>query len=184
LFDTDPFAAGHDAWHGSVSRSNPRLNAFIGRTALTLHAWFDFDHLARIHRQHHAHYGIPGQDPDMHPRTQGMFSWFIALAFDYATPMQVLYLAAELIVLHLVVQVPVANLLMFLILPMALSTFRLFYFLIFIPHKTEEGLPLRAIRSFTGHWVVATLLCFNAVYHDEHHRAAYLPWFALPRAVR
>lgn len=168
----------HDAWHRSLAPRHPALNDALGQLALLLHGFFSYPKLKRIHLNHHAHHGDLARDPDAAPSQRaGFWRWFASLALVYATPHQVLCLAASLVACACVLGVPPLHLFFFSIIPLAASVLRLFVFLTYLPHRV--GTDRDTIRTFTGPKWAAFVLGFNAVYHAQHHWWPHLPWWRL-----
>lgn len=173
--------AAHDAWHRSLTPGWPGVNDALGRVALLLHGYFDFQKLKRIHLAHHVHHNNPDKDPDMPPGPTAMrfVRWFINMGMLYSTPQQALCYAAHIIVCRCVFSVPPLHVLLFIIVPFAASVLRLFVFLTYLPHTVEPCGPTDAITTFVGPKWVALALGFNAVYHAQHHCWPHLPWWRL-----
>ena len=80
-----------------------------------------------------------------------------------------------------------ANALLFWGVPAILSSFQLFYFGTYLPHRHEEvsqaGFKDRHnARTNDYPWLVSLLTCFHFGYHHEHHARPNLPWWRLPSA--
>jgi hypothetical protein len=55
---------------------NRKLNDWLGRIAITLYAYFDYDMLHKKHWEHHNFTGQPGKDPDFHKGNKNLLVWF------------------------------------------------------------------------------------------------------------
>jgi beta-carotene ketolase (CrtW type) len=182
---TGLFITAHDAMHGSVVPANRRVNDLIGTLAVRLYALFSFEKLHGRHWEHHDHPGEPGADPDFHDgEHRGFFRWYANFLMHYVTVFQIVGMAIVFNVLHHLVGVALPNLLLFWVAPALLSTFQLFYFGTFLPHREphEPGNAHHArSNDFTPFWSFIT--CYHFGYHLEHHEYPGVPWWHLP-AVR
>jgi len=82
--------------------------------------------------------------------------------------------------------VPLTNLLLFWVAPALLSTFQLFYFGTYLPHRLPAAgydNMHRAVSSNYPVWL-SLLTCFHFGYHLEHHVQPVVPWWRLPRLHR
>jgi len=181
---TGLFITAHDAMHGTVAPKHPRLNRWIGRTVTTLYALFSFDMLLRKHREHHRH-PASGDDPDFHDgEHRGLLRWYLHFFFTYVTWKQILGMAVIYNVLLHLVGVGNLNLILFWALPAIMSTFQLFYFGTYLPHREPPGgyeEPHRA-RSNDYSIPLSFLTCYHFGYHYEHHAWPYVAWWKLPSA--
>ena len=77
------------------------------------------------------------------------------------------------------------NVLVFCILPLLLSSFQLFVFGTYLPHRRQrEEASNRLPDSLDFPLWLSLLTCFHFGYHREHHQNPRLAWFELPRARR
>lgn len=178
---TGLFITAHDSMHGSVSR-NRRVNRIIGVIALRLFAAFSFSRMFRMHMRHHQAPGTE-DDPDYAPGSRHFILWFFRFFLRYVTIVQLLFMAAAFTLLNRAAGISEARLLVFWVLPAFLSTFQLFYFGTYSPHRlphTEEMLPHRARSQRKSHlW--AMISCYFFGYHYEHHEYPRVPWWQLYR---
>jgi beta-carotene ketolase (CrtW type) len=180
---TGLFITAHDAMHGLVSK-NKALNNFVGRVVLFFFAFNNFDKLNRAHQEHHKHPGTE-HDPDFHQTKQGssakFWPWYGNFLSQYVSWVQILGMAVTFNLLKLAI--PVENLLIFWISPSIASTFQLFYFGTYRPHRGVHAAddPHRA-RSQSPNHILAFVTCYFFGYHAEHHAMPYLPWFRLAAA--
>jgi beta-carotene ketolase (CrtW type) len=176
------FIVAHDAMHGSLAPGRPRTNLWAGRIALALYAGFSFDRLRPKHFEHHKSPGTAG-DPDFsvdHP--SAFWPWYWAFFRQYFGWRELATLTLMVAAYTLLLGAPYPNLLLFWALPAILSSFQLFLFGTFLPHRsaeTEFGDRHRA-RSNEYGWVASLLTCFHFGYHHEHHRSPSTPWWRLP----
>jgi beta-carotene ketolase (CrtW type) len=173
---TGVFITAHDAMHGLVS-PNRRLNAWIGRVCTTLFAFNFYDNLNRKHHLHHRFAGTD-QDPDYHGGN--FWVWYFNFARQYVNIWQILLMAVTYNVLK--IWLPYEKLIVYWMLPSVLSTFQLFYFGTYLPHRGEHA-PDNVHRSrsqaLNHGW--AFLSCYFFGYHYEHHNSPGTPWWLLPR---
>lgn len=178
---TGVFITAHDAIHGVVAPGNKRLNHAIGTVATLMFAYNSYKKLSRGHHEHHKH-AATDHDPDYHRGNANFVLWFLNFAFSYVSIWQILAMATTYNILKL--WFPMENLIVFWMVPVILSTFQLFIFGTYLPHRGEhsrEVAPHNA-RSQAPNHVLAFLSCYFFGYHFEHHAYPYLPWWQLPRA--
>jgi beta-carotene ketolase (CrtW type) len=78
------------------------------------------------------------------------------------------------------------NILLFFAVPGLLSSFQLFYFGTFLPHRhlRQPGAAIFAdqhrARSNQYGYLASLLTCFHFGYHHEHHDHPREPWWRLP----
>ena len=172
---TGLFITAHDAMHGTAAPGKPRLNAAIGHVAAALFALNSYARLLPAHHRHHAHAGTP-QDPDYHP--PGFLPWYWRFVKQYLTWWQFVGMAVLFNVAAL--WVPKANLILFYVLPAVLSTFQLFYFGTYVPHRGEHAPENRhKARSQARNHAWAFVSCYFFGYHLEHHQYPATPWYRL-----
>ncbi|MBD3165405.1 beta-carotene ketolase [bacterium] len=185
---TGLFITAHDAMHGAVHRRNRRVNDLFGWTAVILYALFDYRKMMSKHWEHHKHPGTQG-DPDFHDGSRtGFFAWYVSFLRSYISIPQIIGMAVVFNILHHFAGVTVPNLLFFWAGPAILSTFQLFYFGTFLPHRDIEGghdNPHHSTSNdYSPFWSFVS--CYHFGYHLEHHEYPYVPWWLLPtvRAAR
>jgi beta-carotene/zeaxanthin 4-ketolase len=184
FIQTGLFIVAHDAIHGAVLPSNRRLNHWIGRLAVTLYAFLSYQKLSLNHWQHHQH---PGQasDPDFHDGIHSnICAWYLKFMKGYLDARQglVLFLGMGITVLTLYTgfHVPVANLFLFWVLPIALSSMQLFFFGTYLPHRSGNTEDPHHATSSNYSLLWSFLTCYHFGYHWEHHEYPSLPWYRLP----
>jgi len=182
---TGLFITAHDAMHGLVVPRNRKVNDRIGSLAVRLYALFSYRNLLAKHWQHHRHPASP-QDPDFHDGAHdGFIRWYLRFITHYLTWKQLAGMALLFNALVYIAGIPWRNLALFWAAPAILSTFQLFYFGTFLPHR-EGPEPYRdAHRARSNNYPVfwSFLTCYHFGYHWEHHEFPNVAWWHLP-AVR
>ncbi|CCH01524.1 Beta-carotene ketolase [Fibrella aestuarina BUZ 2] len=176
---TGMFITAHDAIHGVVAPTNRRLNDAIGWVATTLFAFNNYAKLTKGHHLHHKH-AATDHDPDFHRGNANILLWFLAFARSYVTIWQVLLMALTYNVLK--IWFPMENLILYWMVPAILSTFQLFFFGTYLPHRGDHENPPHNARSQSLNHVWAFVSCYFFGYHFEHHDQPYLPWWKLAAA--
>jgi beta-carotene/zeaxanthin 4-ketolase len=181
FIQTGLFIVAHDAIHGSVCPSNHHLNDAIGKFAVTLYALLDYQKLAINHWQHHRQPGQAG-DPDFH--NCNPLIWYLKFMKGYLNIRQIIIqfvgLGTIFSTLHFGVHIPVANLFLFWILPIFLSTIQLFFFGTYLPHRSSNAENSHRATSSNYSLLWSFLTCYHFGYHWEHHEYPWLPWYELP----
>lgn len=187
FIQTGLFIVAHDAIHGSVFPNNRRFNDSIGRLAVTLYAFLDYQKLTINHWQHHRH---PGQaeDPDFYDDFDGnILVWYLKFMQGYVNLKQIVIqffgLGIAFIVLFFGLHIPLLNLFLFWVMPIFLSTMQLFFFGTYLPHRPGNMVNRHRATSSYYHPIVSFFTCYHFGYHWEHHEYPSLPWYSLP-AVR
>ncbi len=178
------FIVAHDAMHGTLAPTRPRLADALGRVALALYAGFSYDRLRPAHHDHHRHPGT-ALDPDFdaaHPTR--FWPWYLHFVRRYFGLAQLAALAAFFWI-AVALGVPIPNLVAFWALPAILSSLQLFRWGTYLPHRHEAAPFADAHRARSDRrGAVATLAtCFHFGLHHEHHLRPDVPWWRLP-AVR
>ncbi len=172
---TGLFITAHDAMHGVVCRGNPTLNHLIGRICASLFLFNNYQKMKPKHYAHHKHVGTE-EDPDYHRGNANFFAWYLDFLKEYISWKQILLAAITFNVLKWIV--PEVNVILFWILPSVLSTFQLFYFGTFIPHKGQHENRHHSRSQHKNHlW--AFISCYFFGYHFEHHDSPMTPWWML-----
>lgn len=172
---TGLFITAHDAMHGSITK-NRSLNNFIGWISSILFAFNFYDRLLIKHHQHHR-FVASEHDPDYH-KSGRFWLWYWNFIKKYTTLKQLALMTISLQLLRFVF--PLENLLLFWILPGILSTFQLFYFGTYLPHKDgDKKQNKHKSNSLKKNHLLAFLSCYFFGYHYEHHDAPGVPWWRL-----
>ncbi|MFY9153136.1 MAG: fatty acid desaturase [Prolixibacteraceae bacterium] len=174
---TGLFITAHDSMHGQVSE-NKFVNAWIGRLCTWFFAPLSY---AQLNRKHKLHHQFPGEadDPDFCTASQNFWRWWFSFLNNYISWMQIILMAVAFNILQN--WVSQLNLFFFWVLPSVLSTFQLFYFGTYRPHRlphSESMMPHRSRTQKDSHlW--AMLSCYFFGYHFEHHESPRTPWWKL-----
>ncbi len=185
LLYTGLFITAHDAMHGQVLPKNRKINDFIGTIAVRLYAFFSYKNLLSKHWEHHKQPATQ-DDPDFHDgRHGGFFRWYLHFMANYLSWQQIIGMAIMFNVMRYLLHISTMNLILFWIIPAFVSTFQLFYFGTFLPHRElDEGYKdhhRARSNNYSVFW--SFLSCYHFGYHWEHHEYPYIPWWQLP-AIR
>ncbi|PWD99252.1 fatty acid desaturase [Marinilabilia rubra] len=175
---TGLFITGHDGMHGTIKPHSPVINKVFGTAASFLYAGLSFTKLKKNHQKHHNHPGTP-EDPDYCERSQNFFVWYFTFMWRYLTIWQILVMAVLFNVLG--VWFSESRLILLWIVPAFLSTFQMFYFGVYAPHKQphlNQMMPYRS-RTMNKNHIWAFLSCWFFGYHYEHHQSPWTPWWKL-----
>ncbi|NJM97974.1 MAG: beta-carotene ketolase [Phormidesmis sp. RL_2_1] len=184
---TGLFILSHDAMHGSLVPAYPKANKWIGQFILGLYSFLSFKRMQNKHHQHHRTPAQPG-DPDFHPGS--FWAWYFGFMRTYVKGDQgwIIFwgMSALFYPLVFIFHLPVTNVVLFWLLPQGLSSWQLFYFGTYRPHRCPTNghtNPHRANSSKASlFW--SFLSCYHFDYHWEHHQYPHLPWYKLPSARR
>ena len=179
---TGLFITAHDAMHGAVCPTHPRVNSFIGTMALLLYSLLPYRKLLKAHYQHH-HYPATSLDPDFHDNSsRNVFLWYLRFVRRHGSGWSVLGLVALYFLAHTLFQISSENLFLFWIIPSLLSSFQLFYFGTFLPHREPLGGYTNPSRTQTikRPFLWSLISCYHFGYHYEHHQHPTTPWWLLP----
>ncbi len=180
---TGLFITGHDGMHGTIWPGHKTTNQTIGTIATFFYAGLSFKKLKVNHNKHHQMPGTPG-DPDYCERSQNFFVWYFTFMWRYITLWQLIIMAGLFNVL--LIWFHEGQLLILWIVPAFLSTFQMFYFGVYAPHRqphSEEMMPYRSRTQKRNH-VWAFLSCYFFGYHYEHHASPATPWWRLYASKR
>jgi beta-carotene ketolase (CrtW type) len=170
---TGLFITAHDGMHGTILPGNKKVNFVIGQICTILYAVFPFSKLKNKHFEHHD-FVHTHDDPDYYDGN--FFSWYISFIRQYISWWQILIMAIIFNVLK--IYIPQQNLLLFWVLPSLMSTFQLFYFGTYLPHKGEHNNVYHSKSQSKNHFF-AFLSCYFFGYHYEHHHSPATPWWLL-----
>lgn len=180
---TGMFITTHDAMHGLVSKVK-FINDAIGTICISLFAWFDYGKLLKAHWAHHMFTGKVNQDPDFHSGNSKVGAWYFHFMFHYMTFTQLFKIHCYCNALYFVFGVPWENIILFQALAPIMSSFRLFYFGTYLPHrpiKSNGESDWTMSRSTTHPTWLSFWECYHFGKHYEHHRFPFVPWFLLPK---
>ena len=178
------FIVSHDAMHGSLVPGAPRINSFVGSALLFLYAGFSFDRLRNAHFAHHRRAGT-AHDPDFDAENpRALLPWYGTFLRRYFGIGSAIYIGSIVVLLTFGLGVPYEKMLLFYALPSIASSFQLFYFGTYRPHRhgDEPFEDRHRARSDEFGTLASFLTCFHFGYHLEHHHHPHLPWWALPMA--
>jgi beta-carotene ketolase (CrtW type) len=174
---TGLFITAHDSMHGSLSK-NKKLNKLFGQLSTFLFACMQYSRLIKNHLRHHKQPGTE-DDPDFSYVSQNFFLWWGLFLWRYSTILQIVLMAVIFNILK--IWFNEINILMFWVLPAFLSTFQLFFFGTYLPHKKphlQDMLPHNA-RSQKRNHLLVMMSCYFFGYHFEHHENPHIPWWQL-----
>lgn len=182
------FIAAHDAMHGSLAPGRPWLNSAIGGFLLAFYAGFGWRRMRDAHWEHHKHPGTD-KDPDFDAENpQAFLRWYTTFFTRYFAWPSIAYIATIVSIYWLALGVPVENLVLLYAAPAIGSSFQLFYFGTYRPHRhmgAQDNGPAFADRHNARTDDFSTLAslfsCFHFGYHHEHHLSPQTPWWALPK---
>lgn len=183
---TGLFITAHDAMHGAVAPSSPKLNNAIGSFALIAYALFSYKKMVRTHWLHHQHPASEG-DPDYHNgKFKNFFAWYAYFMFRYWSWTRIIGLAAIYNLISFGLHVPEANLNWFWVFPSIASSVQLFFFGTYLPHREPAEGYRNEFRSQSSDWSTfwSFITCYHFGYHEEHHENPNVPWWKLPEAHR
>jgi len=173
---TGLFITAHDGMHHSIS-DNVRLNDFISGICTMLYAVFSFKTLKEEHTMHHNNVSSK-EDPDFY--TGGFFKWYYQFFIHYFSVKQFIIMALIFNGAHYIFGVSQPAMILFWIVPSLLSTFQLFYFGTYAPHKNPEEIQNEhKTRTQSKNHFIGFITCYFFGYHLEHHSKPYVPWWLL-----
>ena len=183
---TGLFIIIHEAIHGVIS-PNRRINDSIGYVTSRLYALQDYQLLAKNHHLHHRHPATE-KDPDFDiSNPNNPLLWYGNFMKRYQEGKQgwVLFWGMTVIFwTSIYLHISAVSLIVFWVLPILISSWQLFIFGIFLPHrqqKSNNGDRHRAkSTNYSVFWSFVT--CYHFGYHWEHHQYPHLPWYRLPKA--
>ncbi|PSR18230.1 beta-carotene ketolase [filamentous cyanobacterium CCP3] len=188
FFHTGLFIVTHEAIHHNISSSR-KFNDAFGHIGSWFYALLFYEPLARNHHLHHR-FPATERDPDHHGKqAKGFWAWYAKFMSTYQADGQVwISLTGFTVIFGILItcQVSIANILLFWVLPMVLSSFQLFTFGIYLPHRRSEKTPdnRHCARNIHASAFWSFISCYHFGYHLEHHLHPHLPWYQLPQAYR
>lgn len=176
-FYTGLFITSHDAMHGSISK-NKTVNRYIGTVGASLFAGLSYKKLLKNHFAHHHHPGDE-HDPDFSETSQNFFIWWFVFLKRYLSIIQLVIMAVMFNLLK--IWFDEFSIWFFWVLPAILSTFQLFYFGTFLPHRRPHADKMKPhnARTQKANHLWAMLSCYFFGYHYEHHENPHIPWWKL-----
>ncbi len=179
---TGLFITAHDAMHGSVCQARSRVNNTVGVVAVRLYALFSY---RKLLEKHWAHHRAPASDtdPDFHDgERSGFLTWYLRFMKEYLSWKQIVGMAIVFQIMEYVLGIPTLNLVLFWVSPALLSTFQLFYFGTYLPHRTPESGYDNSHRARSNAYLTfwSFITCYHFGYHWEHHEYPSVPWWNLP----
>jgi len=174
---TGLFITGHDAMHGTVSRVK-WLNNGLGFVITLLYAGLWYPTLVKKHHLHHKHSGTT-DDPDYSAANQNFLYWWFSFMKQYLTWWQFIIMAV-LFNIGLIF-FDELQLIVLWIVPAMASTFQLFYFGTYLPHRLphNHNMDPHNARSLKRNHLWAMISCYFFGYHYEHHASPHTPWWKL-----
>ena len=139
------------------------------------------------HLQHH-HSPASESDPDFHDskgQADNAFIWYICFMQGYWSWWRFVGLIVTAVSVHIFFKINYTNLILFWAVPTLLSSFQLFYFGTFLPHrKPIDGYQdSYRTQSIYRPFLWSFLTCYHFGYHKEHHIYPDIPWWKLPAMV-
>lgn len=182
FLNTGLFITAHEAMHGLVCPHNLKLNRCFGILAIFLYGLFSYPKLLRKHWLHHR-YPATIKDPDFHDgKHTHCLAWYIHFLKGYWHWGQFSSCVVLISLIGYVGDFELINLILFWVLPLILSSWQLFYFGTFLPHRQ----PLEGYHNFhranssNFSVILSFFTCYHFGYHQEHHEHPDLPWWQLP----
>ena len=166
---TGLFIVVHDSIHGVVCQ-NKQINNVIGHLTSGMYAMMSYKLLAKNHRTHHQ-YPASDRDPDFcqtHPHN--FWLWYGSFMKDYQEGKQfwILFWGMTVVFYSLIFfQVAIANIFLFWIFTIIISSLQLFTFGIYLPHRpSAEGYSDRhRTRSNNYSSFISFITCYHFGYH-------------------
>ena len=171
---TGLFITTHEAIHGVISKYW-QINNFIGYTTSFLYALLPYKVLAENHRLHHR-YPATEKDPDFYPSDSNNFLlWYVSFMKEYQKGRQAWVLLIGMTVIFgtlIYLRIPLLNIFLFWVIPILISSWQLFVFGIWFPHRqTEVGYSDRHRANSNNYSVFWSFItCYHFGYHWEHHQ--------------
>lgn len=188
-FQTGLFITAHDAMHGRLLPGASTINHRLGAWFLGLYAGLPYRSCLRKHHSHHRFSGSR-QDPDFcGDASIGVWGWYLAFMAGYLSQGQMIRLLGLWLGLAVIATADHAtgwcNVLLVCAAPLLLSSWQLFVFGTYLPHRIQQQAGDPQAPASIDHPVWLSLLtCFHFGYHREHHEKPHLAWFELPAEHR
>ncbi len=177
-FFTGLFITAHDSMHGTVSKRK-RINSGIGELVTFLYAGLSYQKLKKKHILHHKFPGTE-KDPD-YSEKQNFIIWYYSFMKEYISFIQIIIMAISFNLLKIISDD--LRIISFWVIPAILSTFQLFYFGTYKPHKKPHSDKMKPhnARSLSKNHFWAMISCYFFGYHYEHHSFPNIPWWRLSK---
>lgn len=169
---TGIFITAHDAMHRIVCK-NKQLNNAIGWICATL---FAFNYYKLLNQKHHLHHRFVATEKDPDYYKGNFWIWYYHFVNQYITLWQMILMAITYNAL--IIFFPNENVILYWMLPSILSTFQLFYFGTYLPHRGEHDNEHYSHSQYNNHFI-AFITCYFFGYHYEHHNSPATPWWLL-----
>jgi beta-carotene ketolase (CrtW type) len=188
FLQTGLFIVTHESIHGTLCNDR-QVGQRIGCLTAILYACISYRLLFEKHQLHHL-YPCTERDPDFKSEgSQGFWAWYLSFFSQYYTAqytwVSITWMAA-MFSLIVSLGIPSVNIFIFWLLPIILSSLQLFYFGVYLPHRTT-GTPINNVHrarssDYSELWSLVT--CYHFGYHLEHHQRPDVPWYVLPKVRR
>jgi beta-carotene/zeaxanthin 4-ketolase len=183
---TGLFITAHDAMHGVIYRQNKKINHLIGSLAVWLYGFFSYQQLLKNHWLHH-HHPASELDPDFHDgKHKNGINWYFHFMKRYWSWNQFIGMTIAFSLSSYVFHISQINFILFLIIPLILSSIQLFYFGTYLPHREPETGYIRphSAQSLSLPLFWSFIACYHFGYHLEHHQYPHIPWWQLPKVYQ
>ena len=183
---TGLFITTHEAIHGVISKHR-LINDTFGLVTSLLYALLPYKVLAENHKLHHR-YPASEKDPDFHASDSHNFLlWYVSFMKEYQKGKQAwVLLIGMAIIFGFLIYLPISplNIVLFWVIPIIISSWQLFTFGIWLPHRPIEAGYSDHHRAKSNNYSVfwSFISCYHFGYHWEHHQYPHLPWYKLPLA--
>ena len=188
-FQTGLFITAHDAMHGVLVPGSPTINHRLGAWFLWLYAGLPYRSCLRKHHNHHRFSGS-SSDPDFCADASiGAWGWYRSFMAGYLSQSQMIRLLGLWLALAVLAtanhRTGWCNVLVVCVAPLLLSSWQLFLFGTYLPHRIQQHAGDPQAPASIDHPVWLSLItCFHFGYHREHHESPQLAWFELPAEHR
>jgi len=182
---TGLFICAHDAMHGSLAPGMPRTNASVCASLLFFYAGFNWTRIRKAHWQHHRRPATIA-DPDFGGVGVRPLRWYVAFVGRYFGLGSALFMGTFFWGHIILLGAEWHRVVIFHSLPAVLSSFQLFWFGTYLPHRCSNAEFPDRHRARSNDWpeVLSLITCFHFGYHLEHHRHPDVPWWLLPEVHR
>lgn len=180
FLSTGLFITTHEAIHGLVYPKSLWINQFLGSFCAFFYAFLSYKILNKKHWLHHKH-PMTECDPDCgREQDYHFFSWYIYFIKQYWHWKQLFQISILFSTMNIAFKVDVANIGLFWITPLFLSSLQLFYFGTYRPHGLRNDEVSQSTKTDAFPWFLSLLTCYHFGYHTEHHDCPNIPWWKLP----